>query len=80
MKQLDWLYFLFWMVGILYISCLQVKIKEVIETTYWIRMHFKYCGKCVGYTKNSITQKLKNTLIVTFDFIITYGILYLIII
>jgi hypothetical protein len=78
-KILDWLYFLFWMIGIFFISCLKLNFKEAIESTYWIRIHFKYKGQCVEYAKRTFWQKIKNDLIVIFGVIIMFGTIYLLI-
>jgi hypothetical protein len=78
-KNSDWLYFLFWMMGIFYISCLKLNFKEAMEVTYWIRIHINHSGQCLGYTKRTFWKKIKNYLIVFFGLIITLGIVYLLI-
>jgi hypothetical protein len=78
-KIIDWLYFLFWMIGIFTISCLKLNFKDAVEVTYWIRIHLKYTGQCVEYTKRTFWQKIKNDLIVIFGLIISSGVVYLLI-
>lgn len=70
---MNWLYFLLWMIGMFFISCLRLNYKDAVETTYWIRVHFKYSGQCVEYTKQSIWQKLKNDLIVLLGVLFIFG-------
>jgi hypothetical protein len=76
-KFTEWLYFLFWMLGMFFISCLKLNFKDAIETSYWIRIHFKYTGQCVGYEKRSIWYKIINGLIVCFGFVVTIIIIFI---
>jgi uncharacterized membrane protein len=78
-KIIDWLYFLFWMIGIFTISCLKLNFKDAVEVTYWIRIHLKYTGQCVEYTKRTFYQKIKNDLIVFLGILIIFGVIYLLI-
>ena len=72
----DWFEHLFWEIGWMSIQLLKGNIDGAIEMTYWIRIHLTYSGKCVGKSKLSFKQQVKNKCVAVFGLLITVGFLF----
>lgn len=75
-SKLDWIEHLFWEIGWMAIQLLKGNIDGAIEMTYWIRIHLSFSGKCVGKSKLSFKQQVKNKCVAVFGLLITVGFLF----
>ena len=73
---LTWFEFILWDIGWLVIQFLKGNIKEVIEITYWIRIHLAYNGRCVEKKKMPAMLIIKNKCISALGFLVLVGIIF----
>lgn len=76
-SKLDWIEHLFWEIGWMVIQLLKGNIDGAIEITYWIRIHLSFSGKCVGKSKLSFKQQVKNKCVAGFGIMVTVGLLFI---
>lgn len=75
-SKFGWIEHLFWEIGWMSIQLLKGNIDGAIEMTYWIRIHLSFSSKCVGKSKLSFKQQVKNKCVAVFGLLITVGFLF----
>lgn len=75
MKQIYyWLEHLFWLIGSMWLSFIELRWNDMMETYWWFRIHLLYKRKCIKRGR----MTLDNYIITFIGFLIVSLIIYLI--